>query len=168
MRAARLWLGTSILGLLWATGAVATETQMDAGVFGTVTIYTPEGKPDGVALFISGDGGWELGVVSMARNLVSSQNAVVVGIDVRRYLAQLAKPHNGCRSLAVAVRGAGCQVVRPAWYACMSGSMARRRARLSAGQYFVDDLVGCTTCYDYGLEHLQHLQTCAANTGSRN
>ncbi|HXA92378.1 MAG TPA: AcvB/VirJ family lysyl-phosphatidylglycerol hydrolase [Steroidobacteraceae bacterium] len=100
MSGVRTALCVGILGLLHGVAATAGETQMDAGVFGTVTIYTPEAKPDSVALFVSGDGGWELGVVSMAHNLVS-KNAVVVGIDVRRYLAQLAKPHAGCRSLAV-------------------------------------------------------------------
>jgi len=102
MRPARPWQCAGLLlALLWAVGAAAAETQMEAGLFGTVSVYTPQGKPDSVALFVSGDGGWELGVVSMARNLVSSQNAVVIGIDVRHYLAQLAKPHAGCRSLAV-------------------------------------------------------------------
>jgi type IV secretory pathway VirJ component len=89
-----------MLGLCWGAATIAGETQMQAGAFGTVTVYTPDAKPDSVALFVSGDGGWNLGVVSMARNLVS-KNAVIIGIDVRRYLAQLAKPHAGCRSLAV-------------------------------------------------------------------
>lgn len=73
---------------------------MSGGPFGTVTVYTPEGKPDSVALFVSGDGGWQLGVIPMARQLVA-KNAAVVGIDVRRYLARIARAASGCRSLAV-------------------------------------------------------------------
>ena len=39
-------------------------------------------------LFISGDGGWNLGVIPMARRL-QSEGALVVGIDIRTFLASL-------------------------------------------------------------------------------
>jgi type IV secretory pathway VirJ component len=39
-------------------------------------------------LFVSGDGGWNLGVVPMARRL-QSEGALVVGIDIRTFLASL-------------------------------------------------------------------------------
>lgn len=81
--------------------ARSAEIQMPAGRFGTVAVYTPATDPTSLALFVSGDGGWHLGVVSMARALVD-QGAVVVGIDIRRYLdslrAQAASEH--CQSPA--------------------------------------------------------------------
>ena len=69
---------------------VEGETHLPAGRFGTVTVYIPEGSPKSVAIFLSGDGGWNLGVVSMARALVDT-GAVVIGVDIRQYLGALGK-----------------------------------------------------------------------------
>jgi len=77
--------------------------MMPAGRFGTVAVYRPVGVPRSVAIFVSGDGGWKLGVTSMARAL-RDIGAVVIGIDIRRYLASLRaaaqKPDAPCTSLA--------------------------------------------------------------------
>jgi type IV secretory pathway VirJ component len=62
--------------------------------FGTVHVYAPPGSPREVVLFLSGDGGWNLGVVPMARRL-QAEGALVVGIDVRTFLAALERP-GGC------------------------------------------------------------------------
>ena len=43
--------------------------HLPGGRFGTLSVYVPEGRPKSVALFLSGDGGWELGVISMAHAL---------------------------------------------------------------------------------------------------
>jgi len=59
------------------------------GAAGEVTLYRPEGDPVGVALFLSGDGGWNLGVVGMAQRL-RDLGGLVVGIDVRTLLRNLA------------------------------------------------------------------------------
>jgi type IV secretory pathway VirJ component len=67
------------------------ETHLPAGRFGTVTVYIPEGTPQSVAIFLSGDGGWNLGVVSMARALSTNLGAVVIGVDIRQYLGALGK-----------------------------------------------------------------------------
>jgi type IV secretory pathway VirJ component len=56
---------------------------------GTVHVYAPEGPPAQVVLFLSGDGGWNLGVVPMAERL-AAEGALVAGVDVRRLLASLA------------------------------------------------------------------------------
>jgi type IV secretory pathway VirJ component len=98
-----------------ATNAVPTRTDgtpaagrtaprsMPGGRFGTVTVYTPQGTPKSAAIFLSGDGGWNLGVTSMARAL-QENGAVVIGVDIRRYLASLRaaaqKPDAPCSSLA--------------------------------------------------------------------
>jgi len=56
--------------------------------FGSVRLYVPASAPTQVVLFISGDGGWNLGVVPMARRL-QAEGALVVGIDIRTFLASL-------------------------------------------------------------------------------
>ena len=50
-----------------------------------MTVYHQTPRPSHVALFISGDGGWNLGVVDMAREL-ASQDALVAGVDIRHYM----------------------------------------------------------------------------------
>jgi type IV secretory pathway VirJ component len=66
----------------------AGETHLPAGRFGKVTVYIPEGTPQSVAIFLSGDGGWHLGVLNMAKAL-RDKGAVVIGADVTHYLASL-------------------------------------------------------------------------------
>jgi type IV secretory pathway VirJ component len=56
--------------------------------FGTVTTYQPDGPPQEVVLFVSGDGGWNLGVVGMAERL-RREGALVVGIDIRAFVRRL-------------------------------------------------------------------------------
>ena len=62
--------------------------ELGAGRFGIVHVYVPAGKAQSVAIFVSGDGGWELGVINMARAL-RDMGAVVVGVDVTHYFATL-------------------------------------------------------------------------------
>ena len=66
----------------------AYAAHLSAGRFGSVAVYIPEGPPQSVAVFLSGDGGWELGVVNMAHAL-TALGAVVIGADIRNYLASL-------------------------------------------------------------------------------
>jgi type IV secretory pathway VirJ component len=84
--------------VLHAAAAEPVDIKM-GGRFGTVTVYKPEGPPKSVVLFVSGDGGWHLGVTSMAQHL-TAQGAIVVGIDIRHYLAALAEAKQSCVSLA--------------------------------------------------------------------
>jgi type IV secretory pathway VirJ component len=85
------------------SGADGADAHLAAGRFGTVSVYIPEGKPKSVAIFLSGDGGWELGVINMAKTL-RDQGAVVIGADIRRYLAKLGeaarKPGAPCQMIA--------------------------------------------------------------------
>ncbi len=62
--------------------------------FGRVMMYAPTRAPDQVVLFISGDGGWNLGVVSMAERL-RDLGALVVGVDIRAFLKNLERA-SGC------------------------------------------------------------------------
>jgi len=85
--------------LLSLSAAVAAPESVDHGRFGTISIERGAGEPRDVVLFPSGDGGWNLGVVSMARRL-ADKGAIVAGIDIRHYLAQLEKSSDECVSPA--------------------------------------------------------------------
>ena len=63
--------------------------------FGKVTIYHPEGIPDSFVLFISGDGGWNKGVVDMANNMVT-QGAMVAGINIVQYFNSIKSLKSPC------------------------------------------------------------------------
>jgi type IV secretory pathway VirJ component len=83
--------------VVWSSSGLfaATEETFDFGPFGKVTLYRPYGDPTAVVLFISGDGGWNKGVVDMARAL-TSLDAAVVGIDATRYLRRLEGSSEKC------------------------------------------------------------------------
>ncbi len=85
------------LSLLAGPSQAAPGDALSYGRFGTLTLYRPEGEPRDFVLFVSGDGGWNLGVVSMAEHL-RAKGAVVVGIDIRHYLAELEKSGEKCVS----------------------------------------------------------------------
>jgi type IV secretory pathway VirJ component len=80
------------------------STLVKTARFGTAIVYIPDGTPKSVAVFVSGDGGWELGVINMAQAL-TEMGAVVIGVDVHQYLASLGKaglrPGAPCQNLAV-------------------------------------------------------------------
>lgn len=73
--------------LLLAAPAFAAESALEFGPFGKVAVYRPE-KIEHVALFISGDGGWNLGVVDMAR-MLERQDTLVLGVDITKYFKAL-------------------------------------------------------------------------------
>jgi type IV secretory pathway VirJ component len=93
------------LGALPQTRALLAQdpqpVKIHTATFGTVTVYKPaQPEPVSVALFVSGDGGWNLGVVNMARSLADS-GALVVGIDVRSLLTSIARSRASCQPLAI-------------------------------------------------------------------
>lgn len=60
-----------------------------------MALYRPAAHPPRVALFVSGDGGWNQGVVSMARQIAAT-GALVAGVDIRRYLRALDASSDRC------------------------------------------------------------------------
>ncbi|MCX6225640.1 MAG: hypothetical protein NTV01_12970 [Bacteroidia bacterium] len=79
----------SLLFITWCliTASHAQAVPVDTlkfGAFGKIAIYKPAGDPKAVILFVSGDGGWNSGVVDMARDFVA-QGAMVAGIDILTY-----------------------------------------------------------------------------------
>src|SRR6185503_7104422 len=65
------------------------------GAAGRVTVYRPSGPPASVVLFVSGDGGWNQGVIPMARRL-RDLGALVIGIDIRTFLKSLESSSERC------------------------------------------------------------------------
>jgi type IV secretory pathway VirJ component len=94
----RIWCAAICFLLIAAVDAHAqTVETMKVPAFGTVTIYPTapaQGPPKSVVLFISGDGGWNLGVVAMAKQL-RDEGALVAGIDIRPFLKSL-NTASGC------------------------------------------------------------------------
>src|SRR5574340_743617 len=84
----------ALSGHAWGTDSI-TESSLEFGRFGTVALYSPSGEPAHVVLFISGDGGWNLGVVDMAREL-ARLDALVVGIDIRHLFKSMETGQDKC------------------------------------------------------------------------
>jgi len=80
-----------------AAAAQHDARELHAGRFGTVQVYVPTGTPASAAIYVSGDGGWELGVINMARAL-RAMGALVIGVDVRQYFASLGRAAQGAEA----------------------------------------------------------------------
>jgi type IV secretory pathway VirJ component len=89
--------GRALVALVVALACGAPDGVVSAGPasavltvpgFGQVQLYAPSGTPSQVVLFISGDGGWNLGVVPMAEAL-RDRGALVAGIDIRAFVKSL-------------------------------------------------------------------------------
>jgi len=74
---------------------MAQKETLHFGRFGNITLYRQSDNPPQVVIFVSGDGGWNLGVVDMAKKL-STLNALVIGIDIVHYLKQLESSSEKC------------------------------------------------------------------------
>jgi type IV secretory pathway VirJ component len=88
----------ALLLLFWTTTVWAAgldESTLAFGRFDTVHLYRQSVHPAQVVLFVSGDGGWKLGVVDMAREL-AGLDALVVGIDIIHFLKVLNSSGEGC------------------------------------------------------------------------
>jgi hypothetical protein len=84
-----------VLMVSMVTVTRAEETFLEYGRFGKVSLYQGSPQPAHVVLFVSGDGGWNLGVVDMAREL-ATLNALVVGVDIIHFLRELEKTGDSC------------------------------------------------------------------------
>lgn len=84
--------------ILFLTGQHIHATAVDTLVFhsfGKVAVYHPDKEPNAFVLFISGDGGWNKGVVDMAGHIVS-QGAMVAGINIVHYFKTLKTLKSAC------------------------------------------------------------------------
>ena len=105
------------------------STRLPAGRFGKVTVYIPDGDPKSVAIFFSGDSGWDLGVIPMARAL-TGMGAVVIGVDIRQYFASLHR--------AAQRADAPCQMIA----ADLENLSHQVQKEIGMGDYHVPVLVG--------------------------
>lgn len=73
----------------------AMDGTMRLAQIGPVSTYLPAGPVRGVALFMSGDGGWNLGVVDMAKAL-TRQGIAVAGFSTPAFQKALEKGPDRC------------------------------------------------------------------------
>jgi type IV secretory pathway VirJ component len=83
-----------------ATSAAPPTETLTYGRFGTVYIYRRTPHPSHVAIFFSGDGGWNLGVVDMAQ-ILADMDTLVVGVSVPAYMKKINAAKESCTSAAV-------------------------------------------------------------------
>jgi type IV secretory pathway VirJ component len=95
--AAALGLVTaSVPARLTATPPVApAPVRYRMAPFGQVTVYRPAGAPKGVALFLSGDGGWDSHVVQIARAM-ADQGVMVAGVSTPALMKAMEASKSKC------------------------------------------------------------------------
>lgn len=81
--------------LAMATLTPAWAESLSHGRFRNVQIYRPSGDVRHVALFLSGDGGWDWKMASLAGQL-TAQGTLVVGIDTQKLLEDFEKDGADC------------------------------------------------------------------------
>lgn len=86
---------SALAALALATLPARADESERFGRFGELVLYRDTPHPSHVALFVSGDGGWNQAVVDMAKAL-ASLDALVVGIDIRSYLSALRSSEDQC------------------------------------------------------------------------
>jgi type IV secretory pathway VirJ component len=158
------------------------ESTVDGGRFGPIHVYRPAQRISGVALFFSGDGGWNGGVIDHARRL-AGEGYLVGGVDVRNYLESIrpkpaAQPQGAadvesCVSFAVDVEGLGQHLqrtlgmpnyLRPVLFGYSAGAalvyatLAQAPTGLFAGGVSLGfcsemDFSGARLCAGQGLHH---------------
>jgi type IV secretory pathway VirJ component len=82
---------------------------VDVEGVGEVTVYAPQGEARGLALFASGDGGWNLGVWDMAQT-AASLGYWVAGFSTPALLKSLDSGSGACSDSAAAVAKIGNEV----------------------------------------------------------
>jgi len=128
--------------------------------FGTVHVYAPAGRAREVVLFLSGDGGWNLGVIPMARRL-QAEGGLVVGIDIRTFLASLdrsascAYPAGGLEELsrAAQLRARLAEYHRPILVGYSSGATLVYAALAQAPPETFKGAISLGFCPDIGLHN---------------
>ncbi len=94
----RILITAALLLSLLASHAWADEIRERSdsfGSFGKLHIYMPAGSPKQLTLLVSGDGGWNLGVIDMARSL-TELGSMVAGIDISHYIKHLNASREKC------------------------------------------------------------------------
>ncbi len=82
---------------------------LDFPGIGEVTVYAPQGEARGLALFASGDGGWNLGVWDMAQT-AASLGYWVAGFSTPAFLKSLESDTGSCSDAAGVLADLGTKV----------------------------------------------------------
>ncbi len=82
---------------------------IDVAGFGAVAVYAPKDRPRAIALFASGDGGWNLGVREMA-STAASLGYWVAGFDTPALLKTMSASNAACIDMAGALANLGDKV----------------------------------------------------------
>jgi type IV secretory pathway VirJ component len=85
------------LTLLTARASAAETIEYPA--LGSIALYQPAQPAKEFVIFVSGDGGWNLGVVDMAQHLVD-EGAFVAGVDITRLGKHVLASSDSCTSTA--------------------------------------------------------------------
>lgn len=88
-------IAVSFVFLFLAPILVASEETLTLEPFGKIVLYQDSPQPANVAVFVSGDGGWNQGVVDMAREL-ASLDTLVVGFDINHFLKGIQSYNQKC------------------------------------------------------------------------
>jgi type IV secretory pathway VirJ component len=91
----KVLLALALFFVVFSGFSLALEESFSFGRCGKVTVYSSAPNPSRVVLFISGDGGWNLGVIDMAKSL-ATLDALVVGLDINQFLKALAQSAEAC------------------------------------------------------------------------
>ena len=87
------------------------ERWIDVAGFGEVALYKPKNAPRGLALFASGDGGWNKGVTDMAHEAADA-GYWVAGFSTPQYLRNLDGGADACSDADGALARLGADLVR--------------------------------------------------------
>lgn len=158
-------LACAVLAALVLSGSRDLAVVQSAKVFaapgfGQVTVYQPSAPPSQVVLFISGDGGWNLGVIPMAERL-REMGALVAGIDIRRFMRSLeaskrcAYPAGALEELSknVQLRFKLPQYKRPILVGYSSGATLVYAAIVSAPPESFAGAISLGFCPDIAIHH---------------
>lgn len=134
----------------------AAARILDIAGFGTVTIYAPTGRSRGLALFASGDGGWNLGVREMART-AAALGYWVAGFDTPALLKTMTASDSKCIDMAAALTTLGDKVktslklpdqIRPLLIGYSSGATIDYAALVQAGDQRFSGAMSLGFCPD--------------------
>ena len=89
----------------------AADRWIHVGGFGEVAIYKPADAPKGLALFASGDGGWNLGVLEMAHQ-AAKLGYWVAGFSTPQFLKGLDAADGSCSDTDGLLAKLGSELVR--------------------------------------------------------
>lgn len=82
----------------------AAARTLERPLFGAITLYAPKGPVRGLALFLSGDGGWNLGVWQMAQE-AAAKGMWVAGFSTPHLLHALDHDPAPCTDAAGVLKG---------------------------------------------------------------